>query len=313
VAANAVTFTSAGRHWVLRFNTTGVNVSEKGSRHVALDMGCATCHVVHKTGEARQREVDFHLTKGVPQLCLDCHDAGDANLAATHQGQPFAKSDCLTCHDPHESRAPKLLQKFAHQPFADKSCDVCHQPARAGASPSLRANALDLNGNPSGRSLAAGTYLNCSDCHNNDNARALGGAAANGPHGSRYEHILERRYELEPVPATPGASTLGVSYAPGLSVAYALCDKCHDVDNALLSSDTVFGRHQMHVVGQRASCATRHAPHGVQGGNPHFNAHLLNPDIRIVGPNQFGVLRVDTAARTCSLACHGKDHSNTAY
>ena len=30
--------------------TTGVNVPEKGSRHAALDMGCDTCHVTHKTG-----------------------------------------------------------------------------------------------------------------------------------------------------------------------------------------------------------------------------------------------------------------------
>jgi len=241
------------------------------------------------------------------EVCFKCH-GNSSNKPQSESflayGRTAYRQTFPLVADPYNVRLDFLSQVARHSVM---------QPARAGTSPSLRANALDLNGNPSGRSLAAGTYLYCSDCHNNDNARALGGAAANGPHGSRYEHILERRYELEPVPATPGASTLGVGYAPGLSGAYALCDKCHDVDNRLLSSDTVFGRHQMHVVDQRASCATCHAPHGVQGGNPQFNAHLLNPDIGIVGPNQFGVLRIDTAARTCSLACHGKDHSNTAY
>src|ERR1700685_3916773 len=35
----------------LSCHNTGVNVPEKGSRHPALDMGCDTCHVTHKTGE----------------------------------------------------------------------------------------------------------------------------------------------------------------------------------------------------------------------------------------------------------------------
>ena len=44
----------------------GLNVPEKGSRHAALDMGCETCHVTHKTGEKGKPEFDFHLTKAAP-------------------------------------------------------------------------------------------------------------------------------------------------------------------------------------------------------------------------------------------------------
>ncbi len=187
------------------------------------------------------------------------------------------------------------------------------QPARAGASPSLRANMLDLNGNPSGRSLAVGTYLYCTDCHNNDSARQSGGTAANGPHGSIYNHILERRYEIEPAPATPGGSSVGVGYSSGLTGSYALCDKCHDVDNGVLGSDAVFRRHRDHVVDAQTSCATCHAPHGVQSSTAPPNTRLINPDTRIVGPNAQGVLRIDTAARSCSLTCHGENHTNKHY
>ena len=35
----------------LTCHNQGVNVPERGSRHAALDMGCDTCHVTHKTGE----------------------------------------------------------------------------------------------------------------------------------------------------------------------------------------------------------------------------------------------------------------------
>src|SRR5262249_20317373 len=34
----------------LSCHSEGMNAPEKGSRHAALDMGCETCHVTHKTG-----------------------------------------------------------------------------------------------------------------------------------------------------------------------------------------------------------------------------------------------------------------------
>ncbi len=116
----------------LSCHTTGLNVPPKGSRHAALDMGCDTCHVTHKTGEPGKAEFDFHLTKSPPALCLDCHDPKDADLQKAHQNQPFATADCTSCHDPHQSASPKLMQKFMHPPFADKTCEICHAPAKDG-------------------------------------------------------------------------------------------------------------------------------------------------------------------------------------
>ncbi len=113
-------------------HTTGLNVPEKGSRHAALDMGCETCHVTHKTGEDPTTENRNHLTKPAPALCVDCHDPKDADLQKAHQNQPFGTADCLHCHDPHQSAAPKLMAKFMHPPFADKQCEVCHAPATDG-------------------------------------------------------------------------------------------------------------------------------------------------------------------------------------
>jgi predicted CXXCH cytochrome family protein len=110
----------------------GVDVPKDGSRHAALDMGCDTCHVTHKTGERGQREFDFHLTKDAPALCIDCHDPKDATIIKAHQGQPIDKADCLTCHDPHQSTDRHLMAKFTHMPFEGRQCDSCHQPAKDG-------------------------------------------------------------------------------------------------------------------------------------------------------------------------------------
>jgi predicted CXXCH cytochrome family protein len=116
----------------LSCHTQGLNVPEKGSRHAALDMGCETCHVTHKTGERGKQEFDYHLTKAAPALCVDCHDVKDAGLIKAHQGQPFATTNCVQCHDPHQSSQAKLMQKFTHPPFAMNACDTCHQPAKDG-------------------------------------------------------------------------------------------------------------------------------------------------------------------------------------
>ncbi|HVO60293.1 MAG TPA: cytochrome c3 family protein [Terriglobales bacterium] len=116
----------------LTCHTKGLNVPPKGSRHAALDMGCETCHVTHKTGADLTPENNFHLTKAAPALCLDCHDAKDPNLQKAHQNQPFGTANCVSCHDPHQSASPKLMQAFTHPPFADKSCEMCHAPAQDG-------------------------------------------------------------------------------------------------------------------------------------------------------------------------------------
>jgi predicted CXXCH cytochrome family protein len=116
----------------LSCHNVGMNVPEKGSRHAALDMGCETCHVTHKTGAEASPENNFHLTKAAPALCLDCHDAKDPNLQKAHQNQPFGTANCVSCHNPHQSNSPKLMQAFTHPPFADKSCEMCHAPAKDG-------------------------------------------------------------------------------------------------------------------------------------------------------------------------------------
>jgi predicted CXXCH cytochrome family protein len=165
----------------LTCHTTGLNVPAKGSRHPALDMGCETCHVTHKTGERGKQEFDFHLTKVTPALCLDCHDPKDAALQKAHQNQPFGTADCVQCHDPHQSDAPKLMARFMHPPFADKQCEVCHAPAKDGKVVLTQADAKSLCitcHDEKAKQIASakvqhpGAAGDCTDCHN--------------PHASKY-------------------------------------------------------------------------------------------------------------------------------
>jgi predicted CXXCH cytochrome family protein len=159
----------------LTCHTQGLNVSEKGSRHAALDMGCETCHTTHKTGADPTLENRFHLTKAAPALCVDCHDPKDAALQKSHRNQPFGTANCLQCHDPHQSAAPKLMAKFQHSPFADKSCEMCHAEAKDGKVVLTQANVKDLcvtchsdkaEQIEKAKVQHPGAAGDCTDCHN---------------------------------------------------------------------------------------------------------------------------------------------------
>jgi predicted CXXCH cytochrome family protein len=159
----------------LSCHTIGLNTPPKGSRHVALDMGCETCHVTHKTGEVGKIEFDFHLTKAPPALCVDCHEPKDEGLQKAHQNQPFATANCVQCHDPHQSAAPKLLAKFTHPPFADKQCEVCHAPPKDGKVVLTQAHVKDLcvmchdaqaKLIETAKVQHPGAAADCTDCHN---------------------------------------------------------------------------------------------------------------------------------------------------
>ena len=246
----------------LSCHSIGLNVPEKGSRHAALDMGCETCHVTHKTGERGKQEFDFHLTKATPALCIDCHDPKDAALQKAHQNQPFGTANCVQCHDPHQSNAPKLLARYTHPPFADKQCEVCHAPAKDGkvvlTQPDAKSLCVMCHDEKAKQIESAkvphpGALGDCTDCHN--------------PHASKYI-ALPKTNPVE------------------------ICLGCHS-DIAELAKKSV--HHQPAFV---QGCGTCHQPHGgerekllrAQGNALCLECH--GPDASPVEDKAAGVLKI---------------------
>lgn len=240
------------------------------------------------------------------QVCYKCH-ADSVNKPQNTPGYsrygrtPIRQTDSQTA-DPNNLRL-----KFAS---AVSRHNVSSPRWRTNAEvPSLRPFMLNLDGS-TGRSLGPGTYIYCTDCHANNQARKSHGTGPNGPHGSIWPHILERRYDLEPLPATPGGVSPGVPYQPGINGSYAMCNKCHDIANSILQNRS-FRRHSKHILEEGASCSTCHDPHGIQGGNSTNNPSLINFDISIVGPSpRTGTVRFSKMGRMdrCYLTCHGRSH-----
>ncbi|MFQ5461688.1 MAG: cytochrome c3 family protein [Phycisphaerae bacterium] len=154
--------------------------------------------------------------------------------------------------------------------------------------------------------LRTGSVITCTDCHNSDSARALGGNGPNGPHGSLFEPLLARRYDRD-------------DFTTESAEAYALCYSCHSRRSIL--GDESFSIHKRHIVDRRAPCATCHDPHGVYRGqgNAENHSHLINFDLSIVSaadtPTGRRLEYVDTGrfSGSCTLTCHGFTHVNFPY
>ncbi len=164
---------------------------------------------------------------------------------------------------------------------------------------------LKLDGATPGRDM--GTRIFCTDCHNSDDNREFGGAGPNGPHGSKWTHILERRYEMSQA-AAPGGQITNTFPSPDLSVngPYALCGKCHDL--SLVLSGSGFN-HQRHVGEIGASCSVCHTAHGMDAQSPGISGErLVNFDASVVAPNGASPISYSQATKSCTLVCHGKSH-----
>lgn len=147
----------------------------------------------------------------------------------------------------------------------------------------------------------------CLECHNSDDNREFGGSGANGPHGSKFYHILERRYEFSQAPA-PGQPITNLFPNPDLSVAgpYALCSKCHDLNQVI--SNTSFKEHAEHIE-EGFSCSVCHTAHGMGAQSGTISGErLVDFDASVVAPNGSTPITYNRSTNTCTLTCHGQKH-----
>ena len=154
--------------------------------------------------------------------------------------------------------------------------------------------------------LRVGSMITCIDCHNSDNARAMGGSGPNGPHGSIYEPLLVRNYDRD-------------DFTPESAEAYALCYGCHSRQSIL--GDESFPLHRRHILELRTPCSVCHDAHGIARGqgNGVNHSNLINFDLSVVmpaaTPSGRRVEYVDTGrvAGNCTLTCHGVTHIAFPY
>lgn len=300
--------------------STGTSVHEatesallNQSRHAT----CVDCHNPHASGQvttfppppglrpSQSNLVGISGTDGVTVLnpavnqfenCLRCH--GTSTGKAVNPVFGYLPVRVVSAGDPLN-----MIPQFALT--SSSSHPVMHDRTSALAQPSLLPNMLNIDGVTQGRSM--GVRILCTDCHNSDDNREFGGAGASGPHGSKYMHILERRYEFSQA-AAPGQTISNLLPNPDLSPAgpYALCAKCHNLSTILTNSS--FSEHARHINGG-FSCSVCHTAHGMGAAAAAISGErMVDFDASVVAQNGATPITYNHATNSCTLTCHGHSH-----
>jgi predicted CXXCH cytochrome family protein len=254
-------------------------------RHVA----CADCHNAHVASAAPglPPAVSGRL-QGVAGLSI----AGTAVAEAS-----FEYEVCLKCHGLREPTMPGVTRQSGTRNIRLK-IDPANRSYHPVVSPGAN---LALLGLEAGYSTAS--VIGCGGCHNNDDWTPASGAPA-GPHGSRFEPILERRYQTND-PTIESAQQ------------FDLCYKCHNRDFLLNDRAGTFS-HNRHVVVNNTPCAACHDAHGSR-----LNAGMVDFMLRdrtgkavvtrssVQGRLEF--VSLGTGRGQCYLLCHGSNHEPKSY
>ncbi|MBN2332505.1 MAG: cytochrome C [Deltaproteobacteria bacterium] len=237
--------------------------------------------------------------------CSDCHNPHRLNDTAatpplvtgqlagvkgvTIAGLVVAESQyqyeiCFRCHADNSFSPvvaiPRQIQEVNERLRFDPANPSYHPVAAIGKQPSV----------PSLRpEYSSASMIYCSDCHNSDTGSMVGGAGADGVHGSSNPRLLVARYEQDAYP---------LSYAESN---YALCFRCHDPNVLMDRFRSNFPSHRSHVIAKQTPCSVCHDPHGVPlvgGATTTGNAHLINYDSRFVTGTY------NSVTRSCTVNCH---------
>jgi len=241
------------------------------------------------------------------EICFRCHGASTGKQTLALYG--YLPARVLTTGD-----ALNLVPQLSSTSIS--SHPVTHDRRSQLPQPSLLKFIWNLDGHTQGRAM--GSRLLCTDCHNSDDNREFGGTGPNGPHGSQYAHILERRYEFSQVApgaaplAGPGSAIQNLLPAivdPGANGPYSLCAKCHDLSNIL--SNASFSKHSVHI-NAGFSCSVCHTAHGIPNSSVGLSGErLVNFDVGVVARNDATQTPItyNRATGTCTLKCHNYNHN----
>ncbi len=295
---------------------------------------CYNCHWPHGWVNLENGKLfPFTLIANPNQLCQTCHDADGPGppVFSVVQNKPHIHHGyCASCHNSHKAEPgnmpqpgsapdvnPELYGKYGVEidstpvSVATKQyqiCFSCHNTIRK------QIKSAQDNGTGYHPVHAQGQYdgsvpslyngwtdtdlVYCTDCHNNDTGSQNGGPDPAGPHGSQYQHLLERNY------VTKDDTVYQYSN-------YELCFKCHDVNVLFNKNQSGFKEHKKHIQEERAPCSICH-------NNPHAGnfKHLITFDTTVVSPSNSGRLEfIDTGYKhgKCYLRCHNKNHDPKSY
>ncbi len=217
---------------------------------------CETCHKRHGFSQK------LVLVKGMPDLCVECHDNVAAEMEVGTVHAALSDGRCTVCHEPHASDLAGLLresdsdlpvcvkchtslagvmaEKETHEPFAKADCAVCHQP-HSSEFPSL---------------LVASEEAVCASCHENSlEKHKFAGVSDFECRDCHDPHLVSKK-----------SKTAAYSHDPFAS---GDCEDCHSVEDGEIALEDDFPPADL--------CETCHddITDLVSGTTSHFGADAL--------------------------------------
>lgn len=259
------------------------------SRHVE----CTDCHNPHAAEYDPLAQRTYEATQA-PLIPPAMREVPGVSIAGVQvQRARFYYEVCFRCHaDAPVAVANRIIRQ------RDEMGNIRRQflPTVASAHP-VAFPARNTNEVPSLLpQYRTQQFISCQSCHNNPDAVSAGGLQVDGPHTSRFDYLLVRRYETR-------------DFTIESPQTYALCYECHDRNSIL--GDESFAFHREHIVRGQSPCSACHTAHGVAGSTSQ-HSHLINFDISIVGGERFFVDQ-GRFRGSCTLTCHGVRHVNFTY
>ncbi len=264
-------------------------------RPIRAHVECVDCHNPHAAQPGRRGTLARQSAITVPGPMLG---VPGINIRGRTVNRPsFYYEICLRCHSDRPVRIKKTITRTVNTP----NLRLRISPTAASSHPiAVRNRGGQV---PSILPAFRGRRISCQDCHNVDDAEALGDLQPNGPHGSSNPFLLTERYNTQ-------------DFTTESTGAYALCYQCHD-RNSLLNDES-FTLHRSHIVNNQAPCSACHAPHGVRGSTSE-HSHLINFDRSIVRPvssptgSGLNFRDLGRFQGSCTLRCHGVNHVRFRY
>ena len=248
-------------------------------------------------------------------LCYTCHDGNgpaSSNIQATfnqtshHNVSGLDQADgsqveCVNCHNPHTVNAVSPLShpdNLAALWGGDDTsfCLTCHDgtPPPTVFFPAASGTGFNKNAYVgSTHAMPLGDY-GCRHCHNQ--------------HGSANRSLLTGVYAT-------------ADYTPYTAFNYQLCWACHDENGTIWQVNRFRNQHSRHVNNANTPCIVCHDVHAPYDtgeiGLINFNIAVLSGyDIAyLAGYDGSSSFTIDLTRNrgTCSIACHGRTHTNRFY
>jgi hypothetical protein len=261
-----------------------------------------TIQGVHRHNEALPEEV---VNAARHSECVDCHDSHLVEKGNPYRGMKGRRVGnfmtdieqeyelCYRCHSESVNMPGNSTNKHDEFKETNPSFHPVEAEGRNTFVVSLKEPYVAQKKKPQDISR-----ITCSDCHGSDDPDG-----PKGPHGSNFQGLLVRNYQLE-------------DQRQESLQAYSLCYECHS-RTSILSNES-FAYHSLHIQGRSGgqdgtSCFTCHDAHGSSQ-----YPHLIKFNEDVVFENAVGDLAYKAQGFTarhgsCSLNCHGVEHVDKEY